>query len=70
MPRAIFTALLALLALAGPARAEEGTLVIVGGGLEPGNAAVHKAFLNRLGRTANIRRQLRRGAGQPRREGQ
>ena len=46
MPRAIFTALLALLALAGPARAEEGTLVIVGGGLEPGNAAVHKAFLN------------------------
>lgn len=46
MLRVIFTGLLSLLALAAPARAEEGTLVIVGGGLEPANAAVHKAFLN------------------------
>lgn len=46
MLRAFFAVLVTLLALPGPARAEDGTLVIVGGGLEPGNAAIHRAFLN------------------------
>ena len=49
MSRRIFRLLVALLALAWVtpvARADAGTLVIVGGGLKPDNAEVFAAFLD------------------------